>query len=176
MKRILVSAGHSDADPGVVANGYREADLAERFRDTVAAMLRASGLPVVTDGDLGVNLPLTQAIRLQRQADLFVEFHFNAPAPGSGVEALSNAAQKQLSQSLAGAIARVTGLRLRGDGGWKLPGSGAHSTLGFCRAGGIILECCFLTSAEDVKRWLASENDCAQALAQSLARAAGQQV
>ena len=50
MKSVFVSAGHSDTDPGAVALGRREADIAVEFRNMVAFYLQRSGIPHELDG------------------------------------------------------------------------------------------------------------------------------
>ena len=61
-KRVLIAAGHSDTDPGAVANGHKEALMALELRDKVAAVLRAEGFDVIEDGKDGQNLPLAESI------------------------------------------------------------------------------------------------------------------
>src|SRR5690554_6315344 len=63
-KSIFIAAGHSDADPGAVGNGFTEADIVLEFRDLVAIELRRLGMHFVKDGSPGENLPLRDAIRL----------------------------------------------------------------------------------------------------------------
>ena len=59
MKQILISAGHSNQDPGATANGVTEAGLALELRDLLADKLRAIGCDVAEDGADGQNLPLS---------------------------------------------------------------------------------------------------------------------
>src|SRR5690554_4284596 len=63
-KTLFISAGHSDADPGAVGNGYTEADIVLEFRDYLAEALRARGVEFRKDGEPGQNLPLARAWRM----------------------------------------------------------------------------------------------------------------
>jgi N-acetylmuramoyl-L-alanine amidase len=168
-RTVLVSAGHSTVpprDPGACADGHREADLAVDLRDRVAPFLRGLGVRVTTDGEDGQSEPLRKAIQLARAADVAVEIHWNASnGAGHGIEVLAKPHQKPLAKDLAKAIHNATGLTLRGDGGWKSDGSGHHKRLGFCEAGGLIIEVCFVDNEADMKAYLANRAAVAKNLA-----------
>ncbi len=159
MKRIFVSAGHSNTDPGVVGGGTTEAAIVTRMRNLVVAELRRQGATVISDGDGGINLPLGNAIELARTVALArtsagprVEFHMNGAAnpAATGTECLSLPAQKALAQAIAAAVARVTGLRLRGEAGWVPESASARGRLGFLRqANGVVVELGFHTNPND---------------------------
>lgn len=170
MKTILISAGHNDEDPGAVGNGYKEAVLAVKMRDRVADILRGRGLTVLEDGADGENERLNSAIALAKKADVAVEIHFNAgPAAATGIEALAKPKLSKLSAALCGAISKVTGLKVRGpDGGWKSDDSGQHHRLGFCEAGGIVLEVCFISNAGDMKAYVDNKLAVATAVAEEI--------
>jgi N-acetylmuramoyl-L-alanine amidase len=157
-KTILVSAGHTNVvgqDRGASGNGFIEGVLTTELRDAVAAKLRESGLKnVIEDGFDGENQPLIKAIALAKTAHVAVEFHWNAgPAPASGIEILSKPVHKTLAQQIAKAINAATGLVMRGESGWKADDSGQHHRLGFCEAGGLIVEVCFISNAADMHRY-----------------------
>ena len=177
MPTILISAGHSETDPGAVGNGYKEADLAVDLRDRVAAILRGTwGLNILEDGDDGDNEPLTKAIALAKRSDVAVEFHWNAGVPAAtGIEVLAKPDKKKLSQALATAVHNATGLKLRGDSGWKSDKSGQHHRLGFCEAGGVIVEVCFLSNPNDLQSYLQNRDKVAENLAQALSTAVSNQ-
>ncbi len=170
MKTVLISAGHNDEDPGATGNGYKEATLAVKMRDRVADVLRARGLTVLEDGADGENERLNLAIALARKADIAVEIHFNAgPPAATGIEALAKPKLRQLSAALCGAISKVTGLKVRGpDGGWKPDNSGQHHRLGFCEAGGIVLEVCFISNVSDMKAYVDRKVEVATAVAEAI--------
>lgn len=172
---ILISAGHSTVppiDPGAVGNGYKEAELALDLRDRVAAELRSRGETVIEDGSDGVNEPLKKALVLARQASTAVEFHWNAgPPTATGIEVLSKPNKKALAQKLAGAINAATGIRLRGDRGWKADNSGQHHRLAFCEAGGLIVEVCFISNASDLEAYIDNKGRVVKNLADALSAA-----
>lgn len=170
---ILVSAGHTNIkgqDRGAASGVYVEGELSVVLRDAVAARLRELGRKVSEDGFDGVNEPLTKAIALARAADVAVEFHWNSgPASATGIEVLCKPTKKALAQRLAAAVASATGLTLRGEKGWKSDTSGAHSRLGFCEAGGLIVEICFITNANDMAAYHGNFGKVVEALASRLA-------
>lgn len=161
MKAIFVSAGHSDVDPGAIAFGRKEADIAVEFRNMVAFYLQREGVPHELDGKGTQNLPLKQAAASAKCFPIAVEFHCNAAASASatGVETLSGPKDMALGGSIAQAIATALGILNRGA---KDEQSGQHSRLAFVQAGGIIVEVLFITSpadlaAYDARKWLAAK-------------------
>jgi len=151
---FLISAGHTNApgqDRGAAGNGFIEGVEAVIIRDALAASLRNKGCSVIEDGADGVSEPLKKAIVLARKADVAIEIHFNAgPPTATGIEVLSKTKHTKLAQRLAQAIHDATGIKLRGGGGWKSDSSGQHHRLGFCEAGGLIVEMCFISNASDM--------------------------
>lgn len=173
-KTILVSAGHSTVKPkdsGALGNGFVEAQETLKVRDAVAKILKDKKLSVLTDGEDGESLPLKKAIALAKKADVAVEIHFNSSkdAKASGIEVLAKSPNKELAQKLAGAVEQATKSKLRGDKGYAADNSGAHTRLGFCEAGGLIVEICFITNLEDMKAYQANFVQIAQNLANVLA-------
>lgn len=152
MRTIIITAGHSNTDPGAVGNGTTEAAVVTEFRNLVADALRARGVEPVKDGQGAVNLPLRDAIRLITPGSLAVEFHCNAAASptASGVETLSGDALKPLGRALCTAVSLGLGIR---DRGAKDENSGQHSRLGFVQAGGLILELFFISNASDLQSY-----------------------
>ncbi|MGE3439946.1 MAG: N-acetylmuramoyl-L-alanine amidase [Blastocatellales bacterium] len=167
LKAVVVTAGHGGGDPGAVANGWNESELAVWLRDEITSILRGRMVRVITDGQRGSNKPLRDACGLAKSVDgPAAEIHFNAGPPGaSGVEVLSNPELKPLAREIARAISTVTRSPLRGDLGWKNPASGQHHRLAFCEAGGLILEVCFMTEHDDLKAYLENKGAVASAIA-----------
>lgn len=160
MKSIFLSAGHSDTDPGAVANGRREADIAVEFRNLVSFYLLRAGVPHELDGAGTENLPLREAVRKARRHPIGLEFHCNAAAnpAATGVETLSGPEDFPLAADICKALAESLGIRNRGA---KPENAGQHHRLAFVQAGGIIVELFFLTNAEDLaaydaRKWLAA--------------------
>ena len=169
-KPIVLTAGHSDFDPGAVGNGQTEAGIARELRNIVAGKLRGMGERVITDGEPASNKPLRDAIALIPQGRVAVEIHCNAaanPAAG-GVECISLPKDKVLSQRLSRAVARVLELRVRGDGGWIDQSKSARGKLGYVSAGGLILEVFFISNPAEMAVYQARKWLVAQAIADVL--------
>lgn len=169
-KPIVLTAGHSDYDPGAVGNGHTEANIARELRNIVAQKLRATGERVITDGEPASNKPLRDAIALIPQGRVAVELHCNAaanPAAG-GVECISLPKDKALSQRLSRAVASVLELRVRGDGGWIDQSKSARGRLGYVQAGGLILEVFFISNPAEMAVYQARKWLVAQAIADVL--------
>jgi N-acetylmuramoyl-L-alanine amidase len=173
VKTVFISAGHGGGDPGATSPDRRfiEADLALRLRDLVAARLRSWLVNVVTDGRDGINLPLRDAIELAKRTDgPAVEIHFNAgTVTAAGVEVLCHRDKRPLAQDLAAAVAKWTRSPLRGEQGWRAADSGQHHRLGFCNAGGLILEVEFITNPAAIEAAVLHEKQIAAAVAAVLA-------
>lgn len=159
-KSIFLSAGHGGTDPGAVALGRKEADIAVEFRNIVAFYLQRAGVPHELDGHGTENLPLSEAVKRARKHPVSLEFHCNAAASSSatGVETLSGSRDLMLGGQISAAIARALGIRNRGA---KPENAGQHHRLAFVQAGGIIVELFFLTNptdlaAYDARKWVAA--------------------
>lgn len=169
MKTFVITAGHSNTDPGAVAFGRKEADIAVDMRNMVAHYLIAAGHTVVTDGDVRDNQSLTNAVKLIPKGVVAVEFHCNAATPAAkGVELLAATKHKPISKQIAKAIAGVLETTIRGEDGWKPENSGQHSRLAYVQGGGIICELFFITNATELAAWDAKKWLCAKAVAQAL--------
>lgn len=151
MSTFIISAGHSDKDPGAVnAQGVTEASVVKELRDLVADALRVEGHTVFTDGAPGFNQPLRDALKLfTHKGAVAIEFHCNAAAnpAAKGVESIAlDGHLKPLCQKLSKAIANVLGEPVRGDNGFIDPTKSARGKLAWCDAGGIIVETFFLSN------------------------------
>ena len=175
-KIIVLTAGHSNTDPGAVNGSDREADLAQDMRNIVASILRDDyGLTVKTDGTGKGNMPLREAVKLIRGSDVAVEFHTNAAASkaATGVEALSMPKNKRWCQVLSRAVADATGWRLRGEGGFKPDNAGQHSRLAYAQAGGIVFEPFFISHDADLKLFKERKWAICRAIATAIAMEVG---
>jgi N-acetylmuramoyl-L-alanine amidase len=175
LKTVLISAGHSQSDPGAVNGKYKEATLTLLMRDRIALSLYNKGVPTLTDGVDGHNDPLKKAIALANITQpLAVEIHFNSGSQeATGVECLSKPINMLLAQQLSKAVHDVLGIPMRGNEGWKPDNSGQHHRLGFCDAGGVILEVCFISNLDDMASYVHKKAEVAEAVAKVLARRAG---
>lgn len=154
-RSIFLSAGHSNTDPGAVANGYREADIAVEFRNMVSFYLSRAGVKHDLDGTGTENMPLSQAVRHARQRDLSVEFHCNASPNliANGTETLSERHNMMIGSKITKVIAMALGIK---DRGAKREDAGQHHRLAFVHdADGIIVELFFLTNSQDLQAYLA---------------------
>ncbi len=157
---IYLSAGHSNVDPGAVAFGRKESDIACDFRNKVSFYLHKANVEHQVDGAGTVNIPLTDAIKSARNCRPSLEFHCNAgPAAATGVETLSGPKDTDLGARICVAIATALDIRNRGA---KDESSGQHHRLGFVQAGGIIVELFFISNASDLaaydeRSWLAAK-------------------
>lgn len=153
---ITVTAGHGGRDPGAVApTGQTEAALMVELRDIVASKLRAEGHTVRTDGGWRANLPLANALLLVPGSDMAIELHTNAAASpqAQGVEVVSLPAQKELARSIARRIAHTLEIPVRGAGGWIDQAQTHRGRLGFVRAGGLVVECFFLSNPDELAKY-----------------------
>lgn len=169
LKSILLSAGHSNADPGATGTWkgktITEADIVLRLRNKIADIVAVQGYEIKTDGDLEQNLPLTKAIELARGVDVAIELHCNAfyLPTATGVEVLSGGNHEGLSKQLTEVISATLGIANRGV---KPEASGQHSRLGFISKGdGIIVELMFITNQNDLRRYHKHEDVLADKLA-----------
>ena len=175
-KKIVITAGHSDVDPGAVNPRMNlvEAKLAVQLRDNVAWILKAKGFDVVTDGVKSENQPLPKAIALIKGSDLAVEIHFDAgPIPAHGVEAISLPKLRGAAQALALAVSTATKTPVRGEGGWIDQTKSQHSRLGFVEAGGIILEVEFISHDNAMLVYGARSQAVADAVAATMIKIVG---
>ena len=168
---VMLSAGHSNTVPGIVANGYVEADIVQLFRDDVSVRLKHLGVRHVLDGELGENLSLRDAVPLAAAVDIAIEFHTNGGGPGAtGVETLSRAHNKPLGAELCRVTADLLGIPNRGA---KPENAGYHERLAFVSGGGgIIFELFFLSNANDLYQFKLQYNALVDAVAGVIADAA----
>lgn len=170
-KTLLVSAGHSDKDPGAAANGYTEADIVLDLRDDLKEALLLRGVVARTDGGADQNLSLSEAIKIAKQVDIALEFHCNSfhKPSATGVETLCHPKDAALAGKLSNAISEATGLFNRGVKGES---SGQHSRLGFIsKGGGIIVELFFLSNPSDLQAYMDNKEAVVDAIADVLVEA-----
>lgn len=165
---VMISAGHSDTDPGAVAHGVTEAEIVLEFRDLLSQALARQGIRHLTDGDAGDNLPLREAVKIAGGADIAIEFHCNAATPAAtGTETLSRRSAYPLAGRLCEVTAAVLGIASRGT---KPEDAGQHHRLAFVSdGGGIIHELFFLTNADDLQQYMLHREVLADRLARVIA-------
>ncbi len=161
---VTVTAGHSNKDPGAVNGKDKEADFVVKVRNAVELYLLRAGLMVKTDGQGGINLPLTNAIQIIRGSSTAIEFHLNASdnPKANGIETIALPEDKKLAQAISKAIAGVTGGTLRGKDGWIDQSQSARGKVGFVSNGGLVVELGFLSNPAEfavleAKYWLVAQ-------------------
>lgn len=173
---IYLSAGHSNKDPGAVAEQIidgrkvlrKEAEIVAEFRNYVSFYLMRNRVDHQTDGTGTSNMDLSESVKLARNNRPAVEFHCNAASDprASGVEALSAPKDLVLSASLCKAVSDVLGIKNRGA---KPEDSGQHHRLAFVQAGGIILELFFISNPRDLALYDSMKWKVAKAVAEVIA-------
>ncbi|MGE9312897.1 N-acetylmuramoyl-L-alanine amidase [Niabella sp. CJ426] len=164
---IFISAGHNSkskkvkADPGAVANGYKEGDLTIEFRDLVCKELDALKAPYITDAD-----EETLAMYLQRiktgPGSVVIEYHFDAASNPAAtgttglIEIEADRLDKAFAKELTESTAAILGIRNRGV---LDEGQSHRGRLGLMREDGIIclVELGFITNKSDLDRYFANK-------------------
>lgn len=166
-KTLFLAAGHSDSDPGAVANGTTEARIVLKLRDLIAGGWLSNNVVYAKDGARGENLPLRSAITLAKKHDVALELHCNAATPqASGVETINNPETDELAAKLCEVVSRELGIPNRGV---KRPSYTRHSRVGFVDdGGGVLLELFFLTNKDDLAKYEAKKLAVAEAIARVL--------
>lgn len=168
---IFLSAGHNakaafKPDPGAVGNGFKEGLLTIELRDLVAAELKSMGVSYITDTD---NETLSQYLNRIKpgNASVVIEYHFNAASPeatgtetiiGDDADRFDTAFAKELTDSTA----NIIGINNRGV---KKEKESHRGRLGLMRKQGIVAlpEVCFISNAEDMRKYQATKYSLAKA-------------
>ncbi len=172
--KIVLCAGHDTVkDVGAVStlNGvaYKEASIALQLRNKVKFYLEKVGHTVIADGTVNQSMVLREAIKLIPHGQIAVELHLNASTnkQACGVETISKAKHKELSQKISNEIARSLDTKIRRDNGWY-DYSKTGRSLGFINNGGIIVEAFFITNDDELQRYLNKEWVVARAIARAI--------
>jgi N-acetylmuramoyl-L-alanine amidase len=166
---MYISAGHSNTDPGAVAFGRKEADIAAEVRNIVSFYLTRAGVAHELDGNGTDNLPLAATVKKSRRHQVSVEFHCNASNNGAatGCEVLCAPKDNTLAAKICNAIASSLGIRNRGV---KPENAGQHHRLAFVQAGGMVVELFFITNRNDLAQYDARKWLLGKAIAEVLAQ------
>lgn len=120
-KTVVVDAGHGGHDPGAVANGLREKDLALNVALKTESKLKNMGYNVVMTRktDKFVTLSGRYQIANRVNSNAFISVHFNSAAgtKATGIETLysnKNSRNKRFAQDVQNQIISQTGERNRG--------------------------------------------------------------
>lgn len=168
-KSYLISAGHSETDPGAVNGRITESDLVTELRDIILKKLTEKKVKAIGDGAKGENQPLAAAIKLAN-GRVSYELHFNASdnKGACGVESISQSRDQTVAQKISQGIAAVLGTKIRGDKGWIPQTASQHSRLGFVVAGGTIIEVCFISNEKELASYQAKKYLVADAIIKAI--------
>lgn len=175
---VYLSAGHNPnglkPDPGAIGNGYHEANLTVEFRDLVIKQCEKLGLKVIKDRDderVGAYLERIKT----GNGSVVLEFHFdsaeNKSATGTTalIEAEADRLDRAFAKELSDLTSSVLGIRNRGV---KSETESHRGRLGLMREEGIIclLELCFISNADDVRRYKSNKEKLAVEMAKIIKR------
>lgn len=157
---IFISAGHNpggpNPDPGAVANGVREADLAVELRDLVVAELTRLRANFRTDDDRERLAEYLRRIQ-PGEASVVCEIHFNAGPPmATGTETIvparASTHEIALAKELSAVVNNHTGLIRRGKEGVISEADSHRGSLALMREAGMnaLMEICFITNRNDL--------------------------
>lgn len=157
----FISAGHNPkgikVDPGAVANGLTEANLAVEFRNLVVTELLKRKVKVITDKD---DERLSDYLkRIQTgNGSVVLEFHFDAAASplATGTTTLIGNDADRLDKAFAKELVEITSTTLGIKNRGVLSEKDSHrGSLGLMRESGIValLELCFITNIEDLVKY-----------------------
>lgn len=162
MKNIYLIAGHNGRGTGAKGlNGTDEGEMTIELRDDVAKILESDGLCVTTDLNYLPLRGVLEWLKIVKPRDVVIDIHFNAfgspNAHGTEVIISNDATHTEIkfAYDLQKAIVNALGTR---DRGVKREKQTARKRLGMLSgtpraAINVLLEVCFITNPEDLKRY-----------------------
>lgn len=169
---VFLSSGHNSKstkikqDPGAIANGFKEGDLAIEFKLLVSNELTKLGVSHVMDSE---EESLQQYVnRIQTgTASVVVEYHFDAATPQatgtvSVVEVDADKNDVAFASDLVNATASILGIKNKG---LRSEADTRHKRLALMSENGIVClhELCFLTNINDLNKYQANKKVLAKA-------------
>ena len=148
-KKVYIGVGHGGADPGAVAQGFRESDLALRVSLHCDKALRDIGIITMISRISDISFPAAQKVPQANafNPDVSIDIHFNAGG-GRGCESFhkpGNANEIRLSNILC---RHVSALGLSNRGAKPSQGSFSFGMVLSIRAVANLFECAFVDSAD----------------------------
>jgi N-acetylmuramoyl-L-alanine amidase len=171
-KKIYPLAGHSNTDPGAIANGYREADLTKELRNIIVNELKKRNyLKFQIDDDKDGLSTVLKKINPGKK-DILLDIHFNSASPtATGTEVfISNYAgdtSKNFAKELVDGTSKIIGITNRGV---KPESLSARKRLAVLNKNGAaaLIEVCFITNANDMAKYQANKIKLAAFIAELL--------
>ena len=171
--KIFLDPGHGGKDPGAVAAGYREKDIALNIAHMVGMILEEAGAEVRMSRERDVFVCLADRAMMANEwgADLFLSIHCNSAASSAatGTESLVYA-ENGRANDLAGQIADRIGqdLHLTNRGVKVRP---ELAVLNSTHMDAVLVETAFISNAQDRNKLLIQPEDFAAAIAGAIAGA-----
>lgn len=164
MARVIISAGHTNNEPGSIANGLREVDLTRAIARKIVPYLRSNGIITLS---VPPNMNLNSRIEWINKTgysnnfqDIAVEIHINEGGK-SGFEFWREAkggASIDLAESIMDKVVEETGLPNLGVKSEADHEFGSLTFLSKTNTISVLLECLFIDSPEDSEK-LKSEKE-----------------
>lgn len=153
-RKIIISAGHGGNDPGAVANGYTERDLAIEFRELLIKELLLLGVkPLTDDNKNALKQTLAWLIGKYSSKDILLDIHWNAASSKArGTEVIVPDNASVFENNLAKNILNVFVSNGFINRGVKPESQTARKRLGWMRppAENILIEVAFITNILDM--------------------------
>ena len=153
-RKIIISAGHGGNDPGAIANGYTERDLAIEFRELIVKELLLLGVkPLIDDNKNALKQTLAWLIGKYSSKDILLDIHWNAASSKArGTEIIVPDNASVFENNLAKNILNVFVSNGFINRGVKPESQTARKRLGWMRppAENILIEVAFITNLLDM--------------------------
>jgi N-acetylmuramoyl-L-alanine amidase len=157
MARIIISAGHTNKDPGTIANGLREADLTKQISREVVKQLRESNiitLAVPPELDLAKRIEWINLTGYsETTGDITIEIHINDGGK-RGIEGWFQADKnnsRQLTQDIIDEVTKNVGWPSQGNHNEYEHPLGSLAFLHNTHPIASLVECGYLDNEEDFK-------------------------
>lgn len=164
MTRIIVSAGHTNKDPGTVVSGIREVDLTRKIVKEVVSLLRAENiitLSVPPDLELAKRIAwINQTGYDESNKDIAIEIHINDGGK-RGIEGWHQADKpdsQQLTNDIINSIIKNTGWVSQGNRSEYEHPLGSLAFIHNTNTIACIIECGYIDNAQDLE-FLKDENN-----------------
>lgn len=153
-RKIIISAGHGGNDPGAVANGYTERDLAIEFRELLVKELLLLGVkPLIDDNKNALKQTLAWLTGKYSSKDILLDIHWNAASSKArGTEVIVPDNASIFENNFAKNILNVFVSNGFVNRGVKPESQTARKRLGWMRppAENILIEMGFITNLLDI--------------------------